>query len=336
MFGASACLTGAFAIGITRYRLMELDKIITSGVGYFLISFLAGLAYYAVVFLGTLVFNQFIAGPKLSEALTVSTTALVLMLVLDLARTRFKKALDRRFFRDKYQLDRTLQRMGQAIQQLVDPVALAQKLLQTATEQLAAPRGAVYLRQGEPPFYHLAGSVGPAPELHELAPGFPLIETVAQGKFISTRSRDNSALTPAQRQLQFLGGEIAHPLVHEGRLLALLILGHKNTPYRTEDLDLLAAFAQITVLALESAEGHRTIEQLNRDLQAKVEKISEQQRRILALQTQLRRQTTLVEDPQRRQRTHRTFRLAAWWAPGRCFNNFCPWYARSPPRMPSS
>ena len=43
----------------------------------------------------------------------------------------------------------------------------------------------------------------------------------------------------------------------------------------------------MTVLALVSAEGHRTIEALNRELQAKVEKIAEQQRRILALQSQL-------------------------------------------------
>src|SRR5262249_19651183 len=51
-----------------------------------------------------------------------------------------------------------------------------------------------------------------------------------------------------------------------------------------EDLNLLTAFAQITALALVSAEGHRTIEALNRDLHAKVEKIAEQQRRILVLQ----------------------------------------------------
>src|SRR5262249_4484969 len=93
-------------------------------------------------------------------------------------------------------------------------------------------------------------------------------------------------------------GELAHALCHEGRLLALLVLGPKDSPYRPEDLDLLAAFAQITVLALESAEGHRTIEQLNVELQAKVEKISEQQRRILALQSQLRRQN-LEEAPPR-------------------------------------
>ena len=43
----------------------------------------------------------------------------------------------------------------------------------------------------------------------------------------------------------------------------------------------------MTVLALVSAEGHRNIETLNRELQTKVEKIAEQQRRILALQSQL-------------------------------------------------
>src|SRR5260370_26778528 len=84
MFAASVCLTVAFAVSITRYRLMELDQIITSGVGYFLISFVAGVVYYGVVFLGTLAFSQAIASPSLTQALTVSTTALLLMLALDL------------------------------------------------------------------------------------------------------------------------------------------------------------------------------------------------------------------------------------------------------------
>src|SRR5262249_14541865 len=78
MFAASVCLTVAFIVSITRYRLMELDKIVNSGVGYFVISFLAGLAYYAVVFIGTLLFQHAVTGPSLSHALTVSTTALVL------------------------------------------------------------------------------------------------------------------------------------------------------------------------------------------------------------------------------------------------------------------
>ena len=59
-----------------------------------------------------------------------------------------------------------------------------------------------------------------------------------------------------------------------------------------EDLTLLDAFTQLTALALGSAEGHRTIEVLNRELRAKVDKIAEQQRRIMALQSQLLRQSS--------------------------------------------
>src|SRR5262249_42086937 len=42
MFAASVCFTAAFTISITRYRLMELDQLISSGMRNFLISFLAG------------------------------------------------------------------------------------------------------------------------------------------------------------------------------------------------------------------------------------------------------------------------------------------------------
>ena len=100
----------------------------------------------------------------------------------------------------------------------------------------------------------------------------------------------------AQRQTRALGGEVAQPLVSDGELIAILILGPKDTPYRAEDWSHLAAFAQITTVAMESAAKHRTIESLNQDLQVKVDKIAEQQRRILALQSQLHRQA-VTEKP---------------------------------------
>jgi transcriptional regulator with GAF, ATPase, and Fis domain len=71
-------------------------------------------------------------------------------------------------------------------------------------------------------------------------------------------------------------------------LLGILILGPKFVGgYSAEDCQLLSAFAQLTVLALVSAEGRRSIEALNRELQGKVDKIAEQQRRILSLQSEL-------------------------------------------------
>lgn len=295
MFTASAILTLAYAVSITRYRLMDLEKLLSTSMDYFVASFLAAALYYAVVFVGMLLFNRYVSSPQVSTALTVSTTVLILLFVLDQARWRVRKFLDRRFTKQKTQLDLTLQRMGKALEQLADPPALAQKFLQATTELLGVSQGAVYLRQGDPQVYRLAGCHGSVPPVGELPPGSPLIDALETGHAVSDQPRPYLPMTPAQKQLHNLGGRLAHPVMHEDQMLAFLLLGPKDPPYRPEDSDLLAAFAQITAMALQSAAGHRTIEQLNQELGEKVQKISEQQRRILALQSQLHRQK--VERP---------------------------------------
>lgn len=287
MFVASLIVTVAFAISITRYRLMQLDQLLGWSMGYFVVSFLAGLAYYTVVFLAALL-SQWITRPSPLQALGVSSAALVFMLVLDWLRSRVKRALDRRFYREKHQLDRTLRRMSQAVAQLVDPPTLARRLLQTSAEVLGVSRGAVYLHEGNTPLYRLTDSLGPVPPLNELSSGCPLIEEAVARGTVAAQLRSGRPIDPADRQLRFLGAEVGHALMHEGQMLGLLLLGPKEMgPYAAEDLNLLAAFAQITALALVSAQGHQTIEVLNRDLQDKVAKIAEQQARILVLQTQL-------------------------------------------------
>src|SRR5207245_6631181 len=135
----------------------------------------AAVVHYALALLFTLVFyQQFVDGPSFRETLTVSFTVLLLIVVLDLARSRVRRALDRRFSREKYQLDVTLMRMGQAVGQLVDPPTVAQRLLQATTELLGVMRGAVWLREGEgegedaPALFRLVGAIGTPPALTEL------------------------------------------------------------------------------------------------------------------------------------------------------------------------
>ena len=50
-------------------------------------------------------------------------------------------------------MDVTLQRMGEAVGQLVDPPTVARRLLQASTELLGVKRGVVYLRQRDPAEY---------------------------------------------------------------------------------------------------------------------------------------------------------------------------------------
>src|SRR5262249_10943141 len=155
-----------------------------------------------------------------------------------------------------------------------DPSRLARQLLQASAEVLNVSRGAIYLREGSPPLYRLVDSVGPTPPLAELSSGCPVIE-LAQERNTFQIFPGRTAGTSAERQLRFLGGQVAHAVMQEDHMLALLLLGPKNmATYSPEDFNLLAALSQLTALALKSAERHRTIETLNKDLQGKVEKIS--------------------------------------------------------------
>ncbi len=287
MFMASACISLAYTVSITRYRLLQLDQLVSSGAVYFLISTLAGLVYYGVV-LGSflLVGSHTFEAPTLGSILGVCGTALVLMIVLDVARGRLLQVVDRHLRREKYQLDRTLQSLEQTIDRLVDAPTLARQLLHTTTGLLAAPAGSVYLCQDDDSLYRLTCHTGATPPLAELSSGCPLVEALRMG----TQLLDPVGHGPASRQLLFLHGAIAQSLTHEGRLLGFLVLAARvNGSYTVEDVQVLSAFARLSVLALVSAEGHRTIDLLNRDLKTKVEKIAEQQRRILALQSQLTR-----------------------------------------------
>ena len=59
-------------------------------------------------------------------------------------------------------------------------------------------------------------------------------------------------------------------------------------PFEDEEMAFLGALSSVATLALHSAGIQQTLESLNQELRDKVDKIAEQQRRILILQEQLR------------------------------------------------
>ena len=68
------------------------------------------------------------------------------------------------------------------------------------------------------------------------------------------------------------------------------MLGPKRSgmPYEDEEMAFLGALSSVATLVLHSADIQQTLESLNQELRGKVEKIAEQQRRILILQDQLK------------------------------------------------
>jgi transcriptional regulator with GAF, ATPase, and Fis domain len=295
MFGVSLLFTSAYALSITRYKLMQAEAIINRSMVYVAFSVTAGLIYSAVLVLCGVVFHdQFVTANQTSLGAIVSALSVVLILIgTELARGRFQKAIDRRFYHEKYKFDQAMRKMRLAVGALVDRETLVRRLLEAAADVLRLEWGAIYLADapGTTGALRLAASHGPAPDERTIANDNPLVERLRRVPSLRIpHSVDFSGNSdPAADAMIALGGEATHALEADGSLAGLLVLGPKRSgmPYEDEELAFLGALSSVAMLALHSASIQQTLQSLNQELRDKVEKISEQQRRILILQDQL-------------------------------------------------
>lgn len=300
MFLASLSITFAYGVGISRYGLLNVGQIISRSFLPLAVSLAVGLLYALIVFTGMLIMGEkgIFAAP-LKQATWVSISAIVMLTVLDLARNRLRIILDKRLDKTKDQLDQTLQRMSMTVEQQLDTPTLCKRFLQAIAELVDLEEGSVYLRQTTGNEFKLVTSLGKEPKQQQLIVGTPLVDTLLELPMIRVKQLASLSPEPAQRQLRELGGELALPLRYENTLLAILVVGHREgAPLDIPTLHLLTTFSQLAGLALHGAEGHAAMETLNRDLQDKVQKISEQQRRIVTLQSQLLQQGTNKAPPE--------------------------------------
>jgi DNA-binding NtrC family response regulator len=293
MFVVSLFYTLAYAVSITRYKLMHVDEIINRSVIYFSVSLALGMIYWLAV-----VGSAAAVGANMSlyhtsfGAKVVAAAAFALLILAGLARERFQRALDRRFHREKYKFDQAMRKMSQAVGSLIDRERLGQRLLEAASEILRLDWGAIYLVEPGGGEMTLAACLGPEPDQRKLAFDDPLVARLRGDRSpkVLHASVYSSGRDAATDSMISLGGEIAYPLLAaDGSPAGVLILGPKRNgmPYEEEEIAFLGALGSVTTLALHSAGIQETLKMLEREVREKVEKIAEQQRRILILQNQV-------------------------------------------------
>lgn len=293
MFGVSLLYTLAFAGTITRYKLMVVEEIINRRGVYAAISVMAGLLYSGVLLLGGAVIgDQLLSANQTWRGALGAGVALVVVLILsEVGREWYRKAIDRRFYREKYKFDQAMQKMRVAVDSLVDRATLGRRLLEAAAEVLRLEWGAIYLREEPGGPLLLSASSGATPDEKVLSADNPLVERLRRVSSLRVPHAMSlsTASDPATDAMIALGGEAANALEADGDLAGLLVLGPKRSgmPYEDEELAFLGALSSVATLTLHSAEIQQTLEALNQELRGKVHKIAEQQRRILILQDQL-------------------------------------------------
>jgi hypothetical protein len=139
----AAVLPLAIGAAILRYRLYELDRIVSRTLTYGLLTLLLGGGYAAVVLgLGRLL-------PQ-GSSLAVAAATLAVAAVVQPARRRVQAAVDRRFNRRRYDAARTIQAFSARLRQQTDLDTLTVELL-VVIEQTMQPTQAWLWLRPQPP-----------------------------------------------------------------------------------------------------------------------------------------------------------------------------------------
>jgi len=140
VLGSAAVLCLAIAAAILRYRLYDLDRIVSRTLAYGLLTVLLGLGYAAVVLgLGRLLGQD--------SSLAVAAATLAVAAAFQPARRRVQAATDRRFNRRRHDAAQTIDAFSGRLREQVDLDTLRVELLGVVDETMRPTQAWLWLRR---------------------------------------------------------------------------------------------------------------------------------------------------------------------------------------------
>lgn len=251
----------AYASAIVRYRLMDIEVIVKRALVY--VAVLSAIVLIYAVLLQA-VQRVFLGGGAASEWVMGFLATLVAVLLAPPVKDFVQNALDRVFYRDRYDYRRALVGFARDLNSDLDLNRLAKRLVSRVMETLLVDRMALMLEDEMAPFF---GSVRAAGFGDSHPPALPRRSAIAarlEGGHIVALDDPIAVGRFAVEEIEFwrdAGLYYFVPCVAKEGTIAVLALGRKDTGelLNSEDISLLAAVAGQIATALENARLYRQL-----------------------------------------------------------------------------
>jgi PAS domain S-box-containing protein len=258
-----------FASAIVRYRLRDVEVIVKRGLVY--IAFFAAAAALCLAILNLARFF-FPAASDLENWTVALLATTVIVLVAQPVRDAMQNALDRLFYRDRYDYRRALVAFARDLNSDLDVERLGHRLVSRIVETLVVDRMALMLVSGDPTGASAANSTGDFASIGEYGfasrvprlPRSSSFMTRLNGAHTVALDDPIAAARYAAEDVEFWRDQGLYyfvPCIFEGAAIAVLALGRKESgeSLNSEDLALLTAVAGQVATAIENGRLYRQL-----------------------------------------------------------------------------
>jgi two-component system NtrC family sensor kinase len=267
-----------FAVGLFKHDLLDMGILIKKSLIYSLLTAFLTCLYALLIIMANAVFKDV----RFSDSIYFPVFFFILIaFVFGPLKSIVQDFVDRIFYKGKYDYQKTIKHVSRMIVSVLEYDAIAKLLTDTVVDTMLVEYCSVFLSDSSK--QHFVNFSAYAKQVN-LAQPVKWRKESALVEIMRTHhqpiiKRKIAKLVPAADKkdvlsdLEILKAEIALPLLFKEQLYGFIVLGEKRSGdlFTQEDMDLLETLSSQSALALENARSYKIIEDLNKDLEKKVE-----------------------------------------------------------------
>jgi two-component system NtrC family sensor kinase len=267
-----------FAVGLFKHDLLDMGIFIKKSLIYSLLTAFLTCLYALLIIVANAVFKDV----RFSDSIYFPVFFFVLIaFVFGPLKSIVQDFVDRIFYKGKYDYQKTIKHVSRMIVSVLEYDAIAKLLTDTVVDTMLVEYCSVFLSDSSK--QHFVNFSAYEKQVNLAQPvkwrkESALVEIMKTHHQPIIKRKIAKLVSAADKKdvlsdLEILKAEIALPLLFKEQLYGFIVLGEKRSGdlFTQEDMDLLETLSSQSALALENARSYKIIEDLNKDLEKKVE-----------------------------------------------------------------